>query len=339
VPGVALRPFGVLPGIRPGIFPRAFPGGRFRALGVLIALGLGGAGAAPAAVHAQDVRCPDGGWIGIGPAPAECRTAEGDWRQGASGQIAVLAVNVIGGGLTGGIGQWRRDGSFVDGFRRGALGGAGTWLGKRVVVSDFPGAGLGGRTLAAVGASVTRSAAHGDPSFERLVLPLGPVRFHWNVAGGELHTSLDLFAVGGLVWAYGAGLGSSLDLGRTLSSGSPVLLARDWEREWGWHARNVGGTVILRGDRPGDPLHHEFLNRAFAHERVHTLQHDQAYILWSMPLEQRMFEGLGVPARVVRSLDLSIHGLVVTGLDQVLDHDVRPWEIEADILARTLGRH
>jgi hypothetical protein len=223
-----------------------------------------------------------------------CLVAYDDWRGGTGGQLAALGANVLAGGLTAGIRRWRSDGSFRDGFWRGAVGGAGTYLGKRIVTEATPGAGILGRGVAAVGSSVSRNAAHGAPSFQDLILPIGPVRLHWSPGVGELGTSVDLFAVGSLIWVYSADLGASLDLRRTLESGALVWTASDWERSWGWHARQVGGGIVVRGDEPGTREHGRFVARALSHERIHVIQYDQAYILWSEPVERRILEGVGL---------------------------------------------
>jgi hypothetical protein len=249
--------------------------------------------------------------------------------------VAALGANLLAGGLTAGIRRRLDGGSFRDGFVRGGLGGAGTWAGKRLAAEGFRGAGTLGRAVAAVGSSVTHSAGAGDPTFHRLLVPLGPFRLDWYPSEGSVFTSVDLFTVGGLIWIYSAGLGASLDIGRTLDSGVPVFMAEDWELEWGWHARQLGGSVILRGDAPGTREHGGFLARALTHERIHVIQYDQAYLLWSEPLERRLMAGMGLPPGAIRRLDLSLHGPFFTALGLLVSHDLRPWEVEAHIFART----
>jgi hypothetical protein len=298
--------------------------------GVLTLLLLGMAGAVPL----------DGQTGGSGrpcfqlwcPAPEP----EEDWRIGTSGQLAALGANVAVGGLTAGIRQWRGEGSFWDGLWRGGAGGAATYLGKRIVAVDSPVPAVVGRKIAAVGASVTRNASENEPSFERVMIPLGPARFHLEPRAGTVHTSLDLFAAAAIVGTYMAGLGASLDLRRSLESGAPVFLAHDWKRDWGWQGRHVGGAILLRGDDPGTREHGELMTRALGHERVHLLQYDQAYILWGEALERRVLEGVGAPPGLVRRLDASLSGIAFSALGAVLPHRLVPWETEADILAKTL---
>ena len=271
-------------------------------------------------------------------------TLPGDPGPGAThgDHLLLLTGNVLIGGLTGGLRQWRGDGSFRDGFVRGGLGGGLTFAGKWAAGRDIPAGGLAGRWLAATGASVTRNASEGAPTFHRLVLPMGPVRLHWGTGGEGIRASLDLFTTASLAGAYLSGIGASLDLGRSLGSGGPVVMAQDWEDDWGWHGRAFGGTVILRGDHMEDGWSHsvgvgpeEFLARALAHERVHLIQYDQAWILWGEPVEDRLLGALGVSEGVRDRLDFSIHSLVFFGLERVIPYEDQPWEWEAHRLSGT----
>ncbi|HSJ05791.1 MAG TPA: hypothetical protein VK936_03745 [Longimicrobiales bacterium] len=295
---------------------------RARAIALVAALAASSPAAVPARVAAQT------------PAPLPLHEPQAS----VSDHAAVLAVNVALAGLTAGVRQWRSGGSFLDGLWRGGLGGAGTYAGKLIVTADAPGAGFAGRAVAAAGASVSRNASDGLPSFHRLVIPAGFVRMHWEPAAGNFHTSIDVTGAGAVVGSYLAGMGASLDMRRTLSSGAPVFMAREWESNWGWHARHVAGTIVLRGDSPDDIRHDRFIARALAHEQVHVIQYDQAWILWSEPVERRALKALGASPLLVRSVDLSLHAGVLLGLNALIPYAARPWEREADILSGT-DRH
>lgn len=281
-------------------------------------------------------------WVGV---PASSVAAQnpggaavpvpGPSTDGLAEHVTALGVNVAIGGLTAGIRQWRKDGSFLDGLWRGGLGGVGSYAGKLLAGSDIPGGGLAGRGIAGAGASVSRNAADGRPLFDRLVLPVGPLRLHWQPSAGTVHASFDAAGFAAITGSYISSIGASLDLKRSLSSGAPVFMAREWESDWGWQARHVAGTILLRGDESHNPEHDRFLTFALAHERVHMLQYDQAYILWSEPVERSALRALGAPPFVVRSLDLSLQSIAVLSLNAVIPYDARPWEKEADLLSGT----
>jgi hypothetical protein len=248
----------------------------------------------------------------------------------------VLAANVALGGLTAGVRQWRNDGSFLDGFWRGAVGGFATYGGKVMVTADAPGAGTAGRIVAAVGASVSRNAAEGLPTFHRLVLPLGPVRLHWQPATGEVRPSVDVVGTVVLAVSVAGRDGARLHLGHSLASAAPVFSARNWNRDdYHWHARHLAGTIVLGGGDAAHDGYDRFRSRLLAHERVHVLQYDQAWILWGDPLEKNVLAAIGVPDGIARVLDLSMHTPLLIGLRHTLSYADRPWELEAHLLSRT----
>ncbi len=177
--------------------------------------------------------------------------------------------------------------------------------------------------------------------FARLLLPLGPVRLHWRPAENEAHFSLDVAGAGALVLAHLSSMDVQIEWGRSLRSGTPVLLARDWNHDWGWHGRSSAGTMILRGDRDGassfNPItgQDEFLRQVEAHERIHMIQYDQAWILWGEPMEERFMEWIGAGPELVRYADFSVHGLLFWGLGHLLPYDHLPWEYEAHAISGT----
>lgn len=250
------------------------------------------------------------------------------------GNLIVMGANAAIGGLTAGVRQWIDGGSLVDGFWRGAIGGVGTYAGKFVATRDYPAAGVAGRAIAGIGASVTRNASEGVGSFSRLVLPVGTFRLTWLQESRDLHVSIDAVASAALVGTYFSGIGAELDVRRTLATGAPVLKATEWESNWGWYGRHINGTIIL-GDSPDFGFLSPMWDKALAHERVHVLQYDQAHILWSEPFEDRLMEGLGAPSGLVRALDPSIHGLVFYGLSLLAPGINGPLEAEAHILSGT----
>ena len=73
------------------------------------------------------------------------------------------AVNMGLGGLSGGTLAALRGGSFLRGFVQGAAGGGLTHLGKTIAVRRADGAGLVGRGVASLGASVNRTSASAGP--------------------------------------------------------------------------------------------------------------------------------------------------------------------------------
>ena len=203
------------------------------------------------------------------------------------GHVTVLAGNAAIGALTGAVLQKLRGGSFKDGFVRGALGGSVSYVGKRVAVQDFWGAGLLGREFNALGVSMVRNASDGVPTLSHLYLPLGPlpVRATFDLTHGfRVQPQLDIAAT---AWLTTGLLGSHLilNLAESFSSGAPVFEAEGrWlvDSEHSVLAYAVSRSVFLgdpglyRGAPP--PRAH-----VLAHERVHVLQQDFVLTAWSDP--------------------------------------------------------
>jgi hypothetical protein len=251
------------------------------------------------------------------------------------GQFTVLSANAVLGGLTAGIIQELRGGSFKDGFTRGALGGVVIYAGKRIAAERFDGAGLLGREVAAVGSSVVRNASDGIGSLDRLILPAGFVRVYWNRKSRDVGFKLDLVSAGLVAYAVFED-DLVFDARNTLSSGSPVFRTNGKVITYGTgdhHAAGVSraGTVFRAEVLPwGD----EFLERAFAHERVHVLQDDQLFVTLNDHFDDWVF-GKVRAERVGRYVDINLSSNVLVLLSRVIErHADRPWEMEAIFLTR-----
>lgn len=231
--------------------------------------------ATPAPAHAQDPVEPDDLWH----------------TQSWMGDVAFASANSLLAGITAGVLQELRGGSFRDGFTRGALGGAVAYGGRRIVAEDFWGAGLLGRQVAAIGISVARNAADNRPSLQLVRIPVGPAIIEVDRTDDVVISArADLFAIGSLVTAI-ADDRLNFDAETSLSSGAPVFRAhahRIRHDDEIYTGVAVGGVVVV--GRPSDQLS---LEDTFAHERVHVLQYDFAQLLWGDPLEE--FLGKHIP--------------------------------------------
>lgn len=282
---------------------------------VVLSLVLVGLGSARPGGAAAQVAC------GSGPecaAPASSRTSPGE-------QLFTAGMNALVGGVTAAVTRVVR-GEPIDGaFWTGALGGGVVYAGKRVAVEPFAGAGLMGRELASVGASITRNAGAGRGWLEEVVLPVGPVRLY--VSGDGVSPRLDvatLVASATFVVVHGA----RLDLPQSLSSGAVVLRGQT-----PMPGLTSAGAMTVWSDADIPP--HERA-RLLAHERVHVLQYDQTFLSVDEPLERWLATRSARRSGVLEHLDLG--GLTV-GLKGTiglgLPYHARPWEREAYFLGRT----
>ena len=280
--------------------------------------------AAPARSQSQD-------WLrraseeGAGPRPS--------W----AGELAFLSGNAVLGGLTAGVFQTLRGGSFWPAFRAGVVGGAVAYTGRRIAVERFSGAGLLGREVAAVGGSLVQNAADARAAFERVVIPFGLVRFYVqsdrsSAAATHVRVKVDfptLLATTYLVVRENA----DFDLSASLSSGTPVFRTRVRYADGYWRGDQAAGVIWLHGN-PDDPAPDADRSGVFAHERVHVLQYDFSLVAWSDAGEAWLSKRIPGGGWVDRHLDLGLH-LGVWGLaNWLLPYEQRPWEQEAFFLSR-----
>ncbi len=252
------------------------------------------------------------------------------------GQASDLAVNALVGGAAGGLLQLLRGGSFRDGFARGVLGGAVIYGGKRVAAQRFDGAGLLGRELSATGASMVRNAGEGRGLLEKVMLPVGPVNFYVEPASPwRVRAHLDAVAAGWIL--YGATRPElRFDAGRSLSAGVPVFLARDKLIKAGKNVDAAGlaepGMVMVSDVPVWGPV---FDTRTRAHERVHVLQHDAVFLTVIDPVLDRLLPRVPGGAWLDRRVDVNLSEQLLQALGPLFSrHDARPWEVEADYLAK-----
>ncbi len=263
------------------------------------------------------------------------------------GEFTILSGNVLLSGVTAGVTQKLRGGSFRDGFMRGLAGGGVIYLGKRFAAERFSGAGLLGREVASVGTSMVRNAGAGVGLLDDVVLPIGLVRIYRERevvaadSGGapppprrRYRVRLDAVATG---WALYAALQPRLhfDAGSSLSTGTLVFKTQNKVMASGdVHAAGFAKDgVVLLSDVPfwGSI----FAERSLHHEMEHVLQEDQLFGTWLRPVQATALRRLPGGRKLDRWVDLNASNELLDLLSNFIsNHDVRPWELEADYLAK-----
>lgn len=256
------------------------------------------------------------------------------------GAVTTLAVNALLGALTAGIGgaHGEQPGaaapqrSFLSRFGGGALGGGVAYIGKRVAIERWDGAGIVGREIGAVGASIISNAAANAPLLSRVVLPAGPLRFYARLDGGlDVDVKLDLAAA--VVTAYAAQrTGARLDFASSLSVGAPVFFteSHSYSASRGVHAF---GVVMVEATQAEWDSSSETAAMIVAHETVHVLQHDFALQAWGVPAQRWLLERIPGGPLLHRYVDLGLHSILWAGLNAAVPYDSRPWEREAYFLS------
>lgn len=244
------------------------------------------------------------------------------WRRTTFGQeLATAGINAMLGGITAAAFRIAKGESPWPAFWKGSAGGGLVFVGKRVAVESFAGAGFAGREIASVGGSMVRNASAGRSMFQQLAFPIGPVRVY--VGDGPVRLRLDLATAifsAVFVGAYGA----HLDPAASLSSGALVFRGTA-----PMPGEASAGAMLLWPDLPASEA-----PRLMAHERVHVLQYDQGFMSWGKPLEQWAMDR-GPGKELLRYVDLGGVTLGIrSGLGYALYYHARPWELEAYFLAQ-----
>jgi hypothetical protein len=296
-----------------------------RAFAFLLACGLAAGSVADAA--AQD-RC----FIGSVDDDRGCTFDAPRW----VGEFATLSANAVIGGLTAGFVQEFRGGSFRDGFMHGIVGGAIVYAGKRVAAESFTGAGAIGRTVAASGASAVRNAGAGEPLFDRLTLPAGPLWFDVSTRTKRVRARVDAATLAWLLYGI-AEPELAFDAGESLSSLMPVFHTDGKLLQFGSDSVHAAGVtnagVYFVADVPA--YGPNVARRNAAHERIHVLQTDQFAIQWTDPAAQWLAGRLPAlrPALRFVAINLSTE-LMRIGSGLIAEHGDRPWELESIFFAR-----
>lgn len=193
--------------------------------------------------------------------------------------IGAAGANIVAGAVTAAVAAVIRGNDVSDAFLKGAAGGGLVFLGKRLAVERFDGAGLLGRELAGVGASVVTNGGAGRDLLDEVWLPLGPAWVQVRPRSG-LRARLNLREIGTLVWAA-TRPELRFDPARSISNGVAVFVA-DHHRITSASDHLAGfaeaGIVALGRTR----LDMEVIQR---HENIHVIQHDYLLHTMTRPLE------------------------------------------------------
>lgn len=251
--------------------------------------------------------------------------AGGVTEHSSADRLQVLGVNMAIGAVTAAILAKVNGHSVSRAALLGALGSAVTYSGKDLATQRFDGAGLLGRQVGAVGASILRDAVEGTPAFRRVVLPLGFVRLHVDAdAPSPVRVRADLAAI--VAGGIAVGDGARLDVGTSLSMGTPVFRSHAvWQN---WRGAHIGGVVRLTNHHGG-----ELGARIRAHEMIHVIQHDADFIVFAEPVEQSFAGHLPAGRWLHEWADFGVQVPVRLTANWLLPYDSRPWEREAAILS------
>lgn len=247
-------------------------------------------------------------------------------------EVELIGANALLGGLTAGLAMWARGEPFLEAFGLGSIGGAVQYAGKRLATARAPGAGLAGRAIGALGASMVRNVAADRGVLDRWHMPFGPIVFDFGFAPDSqgvrvrLHLGRTIFLARMIVNDE-----LELDVAETVSAGAPVFEAPRRMIQ-GYNGREIGGmelwSTIALSDRGLLPPFD--YGRLLAHERVHLVQDDFLNIAWADPLDDWLVRRLPWGETIVRYVDVGGAYMAIAGVFLLmLPYEDRPWEDEA----------
>ncbi len=273
-------------------------------------------------------------FIAVSAAASRDAVAQSTRGPGFGEEVRYAGVNAVLSGLVAGVFQAASDdGSFTDGFLKGAAGGAVTYVGKRVTARPFDGAGILGRQIASVGGSMVANGRDGRGALDRVVLQLGLGRLYWDRVESSASFKPDVVTI---LYTARAVANDRLDLdwSYSLSAGTPVFTTqRDRSGlDDGAAGRTFGGVILIDVDRTLPP---DFIA---SHERTHVVQYDQQYAAWAEAVDRGVASLFGsTVGGIIGAADWSVglwpFGPLVAGLSR----DRNPLEMESDHLTALGG--
>jgi hypothetical protein len=222
-------------------------------------------------------------------------------------QAFYAVVNGAIGGVSAAVRAWHGNRSVRDALLGGAAGGLVTYGGMRMIGESTP-LRVPGLMLTGVGASLSRNAAAGVPMLSRVVLPM-PLGSLELGLGDSARTRYRFSASSLLMTSYVAlarPSGSSLDIGKSLASWTPVFVARDGLHDIASEGAAFAGqefrrviTLSGKSSKPSESV--------LRHEAVHVAQEARDEILFANDLGDALMArggSIGKGLSRVMSLDL-----------------------------------
>lgn len=270
-----------------------------------------------------------------------------------------LGLNMLIGGVSAAAQSFLTSSSATprEAFLKGALGGAVTHGGQRMVATGEAVLRLPGVQVAALGSNIARNAARGTAAFSELLFPLPP--FYLRVRPGQNHPiSVRLSGVGlvtiGLAAMSADRHQARLDWKETLLTGAPVFRSIS---SWIYPFEAAPGDACLHGDgcagaaagmHRGGITWYTTGGRSAAqsrhiltHEVLHLTQVNRDVILHAAPMSDGVLGYIGGPfARAADLLVIDAY-LPITALNQLFAATVRSptgplrlYELEVEALTK-----
>jgi hypothetical protein len=226
----------------------------------------------------------------------------------------LVAVNVILGAATGGLGAVFNGGSFFRGALKGSVGGAGVYAGKCIIAQKSLVTDWLGRATVAVGSSAVRDAALNKPILQQLIFPVGPFNLYRDNRTKEqgFRVNVSSLAVAGY-WATQDAV--KFELATSLKRGQLVFRGSQHPIDF-----QGAGVLLLRTNADEEIL---------AHELTHAAQDNFLSTAWEEPIEGALLNVIPGGRAIHNHVDF---GILEPLWAIAISHTVTwnsPWEKEA----------
>lgn len=243
----------------------------------------------------------------------------------------LLIVNSVIGATTAGIYRVLSHKPIAPGVLRGAIGGAGVYAGKRLIGNGRPGYWWLGREVSSISSAEIANAGLGLKPLEEIVLPVGPIRLHFDRTSRKLVPRLDVASTIGAV-VVGARQGNRFAWRESVSTGAIVFLTPETSDQIGSYAAGVLSVSELAPDGHFEPL--ESKRSILSHEMTHAAQYDFTFNSLSAPIRGVVESKNPRLKRSARYFDANLMLPVEMLLNSFMSYQDRPWEREAVSIAR-----
>jgi hypothetical protein len=245
-------------------------------------------------------------------------------------QIVTAGINAAVGGLTAGTWRILSGKSFWNGFLRGAGAGVAVFAGKRIIAEGSPAAWWAGRQLAAIGGSEVANAAEGRAPFQKITIPAGPVRLHFEPrAKLAPSASLDLASTVAAI-VVGTRSGNRLGIQESLATGTIAFVTPELSDAIGGNVANIITISELAPDGDFPPLENK--RDILSHELIHSAQYDFVLAAWGDAAQTAILRKLHLSGGITRYIDFSLLLPFQIAANELISYDKRPWEREAHLL-------
>jgi hypothetical protein len=225
----------------------------------------------------------------------------------------IAIINGLIGGSTAAVTAAVQHRSVKSALMKGSLGGLTVYAGKCLIARKHTADYWLGQQTVAIGSSMVANGATGRAIFERLALPLGPVRIYRDSAN-KFNVKLDLMETGAAAW-FMVTSPAHVDWSLSAKHDALILFGSSGEQRI-----EAAGVIKIRDDG----------SFRLVHEEIHVAQDQFVSTALEDPLEGWLAPKIPGGNDLHRHFEFGILAPVWAAVNSQIRRENRPWEKEAD---------